>query len=518
MSFRKKTTSERAVEASEALYTIAALLLKNSIDFSWWVMKSTYSAVRSSELDTKETVQNHKKNTEKLLEEFHQKKNDGQLALGGKTTSYLFRPRNQQTIKLNSLSHFDNVLEIMPEEKIAHVGGMTTFYDLAKESLKFGLLPAVTPELRGITVGGGVAGMAIESSSFKYGLLHNNITEMETLTGKGEILTCRRDNEHSNLFYGIPNSYATMGYVVSAKIKLIPAGPFVKLKHTTFSDPETLFRELEKSCKETKKYDFIDATIFSPNQMVMTTAQFVEQAPYTSNYKQKGIYYKSIQKNNEDFLTTWDYIWRWDADSFWSTQTDDGKPTILQQPWFRNLFGETVLRTDRLKMLGKIAHDFHENVMKFIHALSPPSEQKTEQYHESITQDIGIPIKNCADFVKWLDKNIGIYPIWVCPILDPSSEKKYPLWKFSEGKLACDIGIFGSKSSKTTFEKGYFNRQLESATEKQNGRKSLYSRSYFSQDDFERIYYGGDAYSKLKEKYDPDNRFPTLYEKCVLNR
>jgi FAD/FMN-containing dehydrogenase len=517
MTFRKKTTSERATEASEALYTIAALLLRRSIDFSWWVMKSAYSAVWSYEPDTTQAMFKHKKNTEKLLEEFHQKRNDGQLALGGKTTSYLFRSRHQQTTKLNYLSHFNTVLAINTEEKIAHVGGMTTFYDLAKESLKIGLLPAVTPELRGITVGGAVAGMAIESSSFKYGLLHNSITEMEILTGKGEILTCQPDNKHSHLFYGMPNSYATMGYAISAKIKLIPVSPFVKLKHTKFSDPETLFRELEKSCRETKQYDFIDATIFSPTQMVMTTAQFVTWAPYTSNYKQKGIYYKSIQKNNEDYLTTWDYVWRWDADSFWSTKANDGKPTILQQPWFRHLFGEIVLRTDRLKMLEKMAREFHENVMKFIHALLPP-EHKPEKYHESIVQDIGIPIENCAAFIKWLDKNIGIYPIWVCPILDPYSEKKYPLWKFGENKLTCDIGIFGNKSSNIKHEKGFFNRQLEAETKKQNGMKSLYSQSYFNKDDFERIYYGGDAYSKLKEEYDPDNRFPTLYEKCVLNR
>jgi FAD/FMN-containing dehydrogenase len=514
MSFGK---TERAMGAIDGLYNVGALLLKYSIDFSWWIMKSAYSAVLPPELDTKKVMFEHKKNTQNLIQEFHQKINDGQLALGGKTTSFLYRPRHQQRTKLNNLGKFNTVLEINAEDKIAHVGGMTTFYDLAKESLKKGLLPAVTPELRGITVGGAIAGMAIESSSFKYGLLHNNITEMEIFTGKGEMLTCTRDNEHSDLFYGMPNSYATLGYAISAKIKLIPASPFVKLEHTKFNDPETLFRELEKSCREIKKYAFIDATIFSPNQMVMTTAQFVNHAPFTSNYKQKGVYYKSLQINNEDYLKIWDYIWRWDVDSFWSTQTHDGKPTTLQQPWFRNLLGEIVLRTDRLTMLGKIAQEFHENIMKFIHALTP-SEHQTEDYYESIIQDIGIPIENCADFVKWLDKNIGIYPIWVCPLLDPCSEKKYPLWNFSEGKLACDIGIFGSRSSKTKHEKGFFNRQLESETGKQKGKKSLYSQSFFKQDDFEEHYYGGDAYNKLKEKYDPDNRFPTLYEKCVLNR
>jgi FAD/FMN-containing dehydrogenase len=480
-------------------------------------MKSAYLTVWPSEPDAKnEAMLKHQKNSEKLLKEFHHKKNHGQLQLGGKSTSFLFRPRRQHTTKLIHLSQFNRILEINPEEKIAHIGGMTTFYDLAKESLKVGLLPAITPELRGITVGGAVAGMAIESSSFKYGLLQNNITEMEVLTGKGEILTCRRDNEYRDLFYGLPNSYATFGYAISVKIKLVSASPFIKLNHTKFIDTETFFRELENASKETKKYDFIDATIFSPNEIVMTTAHFVEQAPHLSNYKQKGIYYKSLQKNHEDYMTTWDYIWRWDADCFWATQTAEGKPTILQQPLFRNLLGETILRTDRLKMLGNIANEFHKNIIKLIDAFMAV-EKQSSRYQEAIIQDIGIPIENCASFVKWVNENIGIYPLWVCPLIEPPSEKSYPLWQFSEGKMACDIGIFGSKNSKTLHKPGFFNQELEVETKKQNGKKSLYSRSYFQRGDFEHIYYGGDSYQKLKEKYDPEHCFPTLYEKCVLN-
>jgi hypothetical protein len=47
--------------------------------------------------------------------------------------------------------------------------------------------------------------------------------------------------------------------------------------------------------------------------------------------------------------------------------------------------------------------------------------------------------------------------------------------------------------------------------------KSLYSDSYFPEDEFAR-HYGGAAYAALKRKYDPAGAFPTLYEKCVLRR
>ena len=47
------------------------------------------------------------------------------------------------------------------------------------------------------------------------------------------------------------------------------------------------------------------------------------------------------------------------------------------------------------------------------------------------------------------------------------------------------------------------------------GRKSLYSTSYYGREEFYEIY-GGAAYAGLKEQYDPDGRFPELYDKtCV---
>ena len=47
------------------------------------------------------------------------------------------------------------------------------------------------------------------------------------------------------------------------------------------------------------------------------------------------------------------------------------------------------------------------------------------------------------------------------------------------------------------------------------GRKSLYSTSFFTEDEFWRIY-NGEAYQKLKSKFDPQGAFRNLYQKAVL--
>lgn len=506
-----RSFSARAITASEALYAIGYLLLKTSMDFSWWVMRSTWQTGQTAEpVGSEKLLADHEKDKQTLLAEFHKKKFAGQIALGGKSTSYLFRPRQQLTTKLD-MGHFNKVLTINRADKIAYVGGMTTFYDLVQETLKQGLLPEVVPELRGITVGGSVVGMAIESSSFKYGLVHNSVTEMDVLTGKGELITCCRNNAYSDLFYAMPNSYGTLGYALSLKIKLVDAAPFVKLEYSQFYDVETCFQAIERFCKQPGNCHFVDGAIFSPNFMVITRGTFVQHAPYVSNYRQKGIYYQSMQKRDCDYLSVSDYIWRWDADSFWSTQTN-GKPGFLQNSCFRQLFGSMVLRADRLTLLGRLAGEFHANILKFLDAVSGTP---TPVSKEKIVQDVGIPIENCADFVRWLDETIGIYPLFVCPVQEPHPEEKYPLWELNRGKLACDIGIFGSRHTQQSA--GFFNRQLENKVEELKGTKSLYSTAYFDKPRFERLY-GGDAYKGLKSRYDPGERFPTLFEKCVLNR
>ena len=69
---------------------------------------------------------------------------------------------------------------------------MTTYEELADETLKYGLLPTVVPQLKTITIGGAISGIGIESSSFKYGLVHETVEEMEILLGDGRTMRARQ--------------------------------------------------------------------------------------------------------------------------------------------------------------------------------------------------------------------------------------------------------------------------------------------------------------------------------------
>ena len=60
-------------------------------------------------------------------------------------------------------------------------------------------------------------------------------------------------------------------------------------------------------------------------------------------------------------------------------------------------------------------------------------------------------------------------------------------------------------------------RLIETKVRELEGHKSLYSTSYYSKEEFGRLYNEGD-YRQLKARYDPLCKLKNLYDKCVLKQ
>jgi FAD/FMN-containing dehydrogenase len=83
------------------------------------------------------------------------------------------------------------------------------------------------------------------------------------------------------------------------------------------------------------------------------------------------------------------------------------------------------------------------------------------------------------------------------------------------GALYLNFGFWGSVRTSSDKAAGHFNRRIESIVNGLGGRKSLYSTSFFTEEEFWRIY-NGIAYRKLKSKFDPQGAFRSLFQKAVL--
>ena len=136
-----------------------------------------------------------------------------------KDNSNLFRDRTGGGKRRLDVRAFNHVLEVNRDQGWVDVEGMTPYDALVAATLEFGVMPAVVPQLKSITIGGAVAGVGIEASSFKFGLVHDTMLELEVLTGNGEVVVATPHNEHADLFFGFPNSYGTLGYAVRARTR-----------------------------------------------------------------------------------------------------------------------------------------------------------------------------------------------------------------------------------------------------------------------------------------------------------
>ena len=425
-----------------------------------------------------------------------------------KRTSNLFRPRATTTVPGLDVRAFDGVLSVDPVARTADVQGMTTYEHLVDVTLAHGFMPKVVPQLRTITLGGAVTGLGIESTSFRNGCPHESVLEMEVMTGDGRIVVARPDNEHSDLFYGFPNSYGTLGYTLRLTIELEPVQPFVHLRHIRFSDAASLFAAVSQA-SETREHDghrvdFMDGVLFSPTEGYLCLGELVPEAPYTSDYTGMEVFYRSIQHRDEDYLTVLDYLWRWDTDWFWCSGAFGA-----QDPRIRRFWPKSKLRSDVYWKL--VALDERYGIVRRVEGargLAP---------REKVIQDIEVPVDRAADYAAWFDREVGMRPVWVCPLRQRDPDAVWDLYAFDPATTYVNFGFWGTVRLEAGQADGHHNRLVEQEVERLGGRKSLYSTSFYDEDEFWRLY-GGARYEVLKKTYDPGGRLLDLYAKCVGRR
>jgi FAD/FMN-containing dehydrogenase len=424
---------------------------------------------------------------------------DGRRLALAKRTSNLFRDRAQHEARRLDVSAFDHVLHVDAAAGWIEAEGMTTYEALVAASLAYGVLPPVVPELKTITLGGAAAGIGIEASAFRYGLVHESLQEIDVLTGDRRILTCRPDNEYSDLFHGFPNSYGTLGYALRLRLASIPAKPYVALTHRRYTDVDAFFAAVEAAaCSDA---DFVDGVAFAPGELYLNVCRFVDTAPFVSDYTYEHIYYRSIREKAVDYLTVSDFIWRWDTDWFWCS-----KNVGAQHPLLRRLYGRARLGSRTFQKLMRWNSRW---------GLTSALERLRGGHAESVIQDVDIPLAGAPEFLTWFQREIALAPVWVCPLRGTATADRFPLYPLAPGRLCINFGFWDVLRRRERREPGHFNRMIERQVSALRGIKSLYSDSYYTRDEFARAY-GGAAYRALKAKYDPDGAFPELYDKCVL--
>jgi FAD/FMN-containing dehydrogenase len=385
-------------------------------------------------------------------------------------------------------SSLDEIIDIDTATNVCVAEAGVTFAELLEATLPRGLMPVVVPELEGITIGGAVSGCSIESTSFRHGGFHDTCLEYEIVTGDGRVLTCSR--EHDPLIFDMMHgAYGTLGLLTLLTFKLVPAKPYVRMEYRSLPSAAAVMGELDKRIG-VGDVDFIDAIVHSPDEFVLCLGTMVDSAPSTSNYRRTGIYYKSTRLREEDYLTTQDYCFRYDADAHWLTRS---VPPLQWKP-VRAVLGPLFLgSTNLIKWSNRLD--------KILGLRKRPD----------VVVDVFIPASKFDEFCGWYQQEFDFYPLWVVPYLMP---EPYP-WLNADmverlgDELMIDCAVYGKRNNHPQVD---LSALLEAKTYELGGVKTLISRNHYTRERFWSIYNAANYYS-VKEKTDPQGFFADIYEK-----
>jgi len=135
---------------------------------------------------------------------------------------------------------------------------------------------------------------------------------------------------------------------------------------------------------------------------------------------------------------------------------------------------------------------------------------------ERVVQDVEIPVARLAEFLRWFDANVGMRPVWLCP-LRLRGAASWPLYPLEPGETYVNVGFWGTVPIAPGAADGDVNRRIEAAVTEFGGHKSLYSDAYYDRETFDRLY-NVPALTEVKKRYDPNARLTGLYEKAVTRR
>ena len=402
------------------------------------------------------------------------------LQVAANVTARAARTCGYASLKKASVSHFvpnprdprhsDAKIDVSSLDRILHIDVAArscvaepgvTFRDLVKATLPHGLAPRMVPELETITIGGAVAGCAVESMAYRHGDFHDSCIEYEVVTGTGDVVRCSRRHD-TELFGMMHGSYGTLGILTELTFELIEVEPFVKMNYLTFATwPE--FRAALREATAAGDVDFVDAIVHARDKLVLCIGRFVATAPATSSYRGAEIFYRSTANRREDYLTTHDYFFRYDTDCHWTTQT----LPLMGTRWGRRLFGRFLLGST--------------NLLEWSETLRPLFKL---QRRPPVVTDPFIPERGVDEFYAWYERAVGFYPLWVVPYRMP---ERYPWLRADHavGNVYFDLAVYGLPNDRPGTD---YSELLEQKTFAAKGIKTLISQNHYDPQTFWSIY------------------------------
>lgn len=401
------------------------------------------------------------------------------------------------TVKVNMV----DILELDTEKRTVRVEPLVTMGQLTATLDPLGWTLPFVPELDDLTVGGLVMGTGIETSSHKYGLFQHICVAYEMVLADGSVVQVTKESD-PDLFYAIPWSYGTLGLLTAVEIQIVPALRFVKLEYEPVRSLDEAAALIKRRISPSENNEFVEALMFSKDEGVVMTGNMVSCADWGKLNEigrwQKPWFFEHVRSFLRsgsgsgsapavEFIPLRDYQHRHSRSLFWEIQE------IIpfgNHPVFRYLCGwMTPPKVSLLK-------------------LTQPQAVKKLYENNHIIQDMLVPIDTLQEALLFFDKEVEVYPLWLCPFRLPSEPG---MLRVPKDSMYIDIGVYGVPKRKS-FKPKETTRRIEAFVAKAKGFQMLYADTYTTREEF-RAMFDHSLYDKMRARLKCQKAFPEVYDK-----
>nr|CAH0102059.1 unnamed protein product [Daphnia galeata] len=415
-----------------------------------------------------------------------------------------------------------DILELKEEVMTVRVEPMVTV----------GYTLAVTLEIADATLGGLAFGVGMTTYSHKVGLYQETIAAYEVVLGDGSLVRVTKDNEYSDLFYCLPWSHGTLGFLVALELQIIPVKPYVKMEYIPINGQKEYcdkIRELSGAMDKDKQTpDFVEATIFSKHEAVLMVGRFANvrnaeeeaQINHVARWY-KPWFYKHVEgflnkPPSQEFIPLREYLLRHNRAIFWVVES---MIPFGNNPLFRLLFGWLLPPKPAF--------------LKF--TTTPGIRAMT--FTKQVFQDIVLPINALEKQIDVAEEIFDAYPILVYPCRiynhGPHTGQLRPprpdqICPGTDWGMFNDLGVYGVPGPvkrKERFDAVSAMRKMEKSysvysavififrfTRDVGGYPFLYADIFMDRKEFEEMF-DLVAYERARQKYHAIDAFPHLYDK-----
>ncbi|MGZ5017758.1 MAG: FAD-binding protein [Methylobacter sp.] len=434
---------------------------------------------------------------------------------GWKTMSELVPKYKLSHWKIDIGMH--DTLEIDEQRGIVRVEPLANMGQISRSLISQGWTLPVVPELDSLTVGGLIMGFGVETSSHKYGLFQHICEAFEIVTAEGKLLKCT-PSENSELFYQIPWSHGTLGFLVAAELKIVPVKKYIRLRYQPVYSLDDMVSVFEQASRDTEHNDFVEGLVYGRDQAVIMVGNFADAVgsdePLNAIgrwykpwfYKHAQIYLKRKEQGVE-YLPVRDYFHRHARSYFWAMEE------IIpfgNHPIFRAFLGWAV--PPRIELLK--------------YTETQTTQRLREKFH--VIQDMLMPIRYLKQSIDYFDEHFRLYPLWLSPMAikdnggQPGFVHPFRAENGSVDEMYVDIGAYGTPG-KEGFDNAVALPLLEKFVIEHRGYQALYARTTMSRADFrtmfdhagydllrERLPYCRQAFDEVYDKISSKGRVPPV--------